>query len=188
MDEPLEKNFAQRMRDVLQKQLSEFEAAKEKARIVSNGGARRWRELKDSLMRLVGEINDGLDEGILTYPQNTNDNEFTLMHELRQQTMQVTFDPASAVISYQGNGSSGKFGPRVKKNALEYGWENTSPSELASALRNPRRAIRFENDEPKLEGDDPQKAFSTKQMSEILIHCIVVGPVREPLEAVEGLD
>ena len=76
----------------------------------------------------------------------------------------------------------------IEGDALEYGWENTSPSELASALRNPRRAIRFENDEPKLEGDDPQKAFSTKQMSEILIHCIVVGPVREPLEAVEGLD
>jgi hypothetical protein len=185
MDEPLEKNFVQRMRDVLQKQLSEFEAAKEKARIVSDDGARRWRELKDSLMHLVEEITDGPPEGMLTYPQNTNDNEFTLMHELSQQTMQVTFDPASAVISYQGNGSSGAFRPHLKQDTLEYGWENTTPSgvaTLASALRKPR-AIRFKDDEPhQLEDDDPQKAFSTKQMSEILIHCIVVGPVGEPLE------
>jgi len=55
--EQLGKNFVQQMRDALQKQLSEFETAKKKeehdARIVANDGARRWRELKDSLKRLV---------------------------------------------------------------------------------------------------------------------------------------
>src|SRR5579864_8795110 len=98
MGEP-PKKFVQQMRDTLQKQSSELETVKKKeehdARIVKDDGPRRWRELKDSLRRLVEEINDGLPEGMLSYPANANDNEFTLMHELSGRTMQVTFDPAS---------------------------------------------------------------------------------------------
>jgi ppGpp synthetase/RelA/SpoT-type nucleotidyltranferase len=102
MDEPLEKNFVQQMRDALQKQLSEFETAKKKAEhdagIVANDGARRWRELKDSLKRLVEEINEGLPEGMLSYSENANGNEFSLKHELNDRTIQITFEPASAVV------------------------------------------------------------------------------------------
>jgi hypothetical protein len=172
MDGPLEKNFVQQMRDALQEQLSQFETRKKKeqhdARIVADDGARRWREVKDSLRRLVEEINDGLPEGMLSYVQTSNDNEFTLMHELSERTMQVTFDPASAVISYQGNSGKGVFRSRVKRDALEYGWENTTPCGIAK----PRRAIRPEDDKPPM-------ALSTKKMTEIIIHCIVVEPVRE---------
>ena len=57
MDKPLEKSFVQQMQDALQNQLSEFEAVKKKeqhdARIVGDEGAKRWRDLKDSLKRLV---------------------------------------------------------------------------------------------------------------------------------------
>ena len=170
MDEPLEKNFVQRMRGILQKQLSEFEAAKEKerhdARIVADDGPRKWRELKDSLKRIVEEINDRLPEGMLSYPQTANDNEFTLMHELSKRTMQVTFNPASAVISYQGNSGIGAFRPRVEEDALEYRWENTTRCGVAR----PSRELRLGDDEPRV---------STKRMSEILIHCIVVEPVGE---------
>jgi hypothetical protein len=172
MDEPPEKNFVQRMRDVLQKQLSEFEAGEEKkqhdARIVADDGARRWRELKDSLRVFVGEINDELPEGMLSYPQTANDNEFVLMHELSRRTMQVTFDPASAVISYQGECGKGTFLPRIGENALAYEWEITTPCGVAR----PGRAIR-------LESDKPSRTFSTKEMSEIIVHCAVVEPFRE---------
>jgi hypothetical protein len=172
MDEPLEKNFVQQMRDILQKQLSEFEAANEKkrhdARIVADDGLRRWRELKDSLRCPVGEINDGLPEGMVSYRQTANDNEFMLMHELSKRTMQVTFDPASAIISYQGDSGKGTFLPRIAENALEYEWENTTPCGVAR----PGRAIR-------LESDEPPRTFSTKEMSEIIVHCAVVEPFRE---------
>lgn len=170
MDEPLEKNFVQQMRDVLQKQLFECETRKKKeqhdARIVANDGARRWCELKDSLKRLVEEINDGLPEGMLAYIENANGNEFTLRHELSERTMQVTFDPASAVVSYQGNSGKGAFSPRVEEDALEYGWEDTIPCGVAK----PKRAIRLKDDEPPM-------ALSTKEMSEIIIRCVVVEPV-----------
>jgi hypothetical protein len=171
MGEP-PKQFVQQMRDTLQKQSSEFETAKKKeehdARIVKNHGARRWRELKDSLRRLVEEINDGLPEGMLSYPVNANDNEFTLMHELSGRTIQVTFDPVSAVVSYQGNSGKGAFRPRLQEDALEYEWENTTPCGVAK----PKRAIR-------LEDDGPARVFTTSEMSEIIIHCSVVEPVRE---------
>lgn len=105
------------------------------------------------------------------------------MHELSQRTIQVTFDPTSAVISYQGNNTSGTFSAYIKKDTLEYEWEDTT---LAFFLRT-RRAISLEDDERQLEGIEPRKGLSTRQMSEILIQCIVVGPVGEPLEGVEGL-
>ena len=170
MDEPLEKNFVQQMQDALQKQLSAFETAKKKeehdVRIVASDGARRWRELKDSLKRLVEEINEGLPEGMLAYSENADGNEFTLRHELSERTMQITFDPASAVVSYQGNSGKGAFRPRVKEDALEYGWENTIPCGVAK----PKRAFMLKDDEPPM-------AFSTKEMSEIIIRCVVVEPV-----------
>src|ERR1700722_14203469 len=152
MDEPQEKNFVQQMRDALQKQLSEFETAKKKAehdaRIVANDGARRWRELKDSLKRLVEEINEGLPEGMLSYSENANGNEFSLKHELNDRTIQITFELASAVISYQGKIGEGAFLPRVEGDALEYGWENTMPCDGVKPLRKIR-----------VEGDQPPMAF-----------------------------
>jgi len=172
MDEPLEKNFVQQMRDVLKKHLSEFEAAKKKeehdAGVVANDGARRWRELKDSLKRLVEEIDEELPEEMLSHSENDNGNEFTLRHELSERTMQVMFDPASAVVPYQGNSGKGAFRPRVQEDALEYGWENTIPCGVAK----PKRAIAFEDDKPLM-------AFSTKEMSEIIIRCVVVEPVSD---------
>ena len=48
------------------------------------------------------EINDGLVESLLSYSENASGNEFSLKHELNDRTIQITFEPASAVISYQG--------------------------------------------------------------------------------------
>ena len=172
MDEPLEVNFVQQMRDALKKQLSEFEEAKKKeehdARIVANDGARRWFELKGSLKRLVENIDEDLPEGMLSHSENENGNELTLRHELTERTMQVTFDQASAIVSYQGNSGRGAFRPRVKEGALEYGWENTVPCGVAK----PKRAISLDDNEPPI-------AFSTKQISEIIIRCAVVEPVSD---------
>ena len=172
MDEALEKKFIEEMRDTLQKQMSESETAKKKeeynARVVANDGARRWRELKDSLKRLTEEINEGLPEGMLSYSENANGNEFTLRHELSERMMQVIFDPASATVSYQGNSGKGAFRPRVEEDALEYGWENTIPCGVAK----PKRAIRLEDDESPM-------AISMKEMSEIIIRCVVVTPVSD---------
>ncbi len=94
MDEPLEKNFVQEMRDVLQRQLSEFEIAKKKeqhdARIVADEGAKTWRELKDSLKHHVEKINEELPEAMLSYSENASGDEFTLRHELHDRTTQIT--------------------------------------------------------------------------------------------------
>jgi hypothetical protein len=149
MDEPLEKNFVEQMRDTLQKQLSEFETAQKKqqhdARIVADVGAKRWRELKDSLERLVEEINEGLPEGMLSFPRTGNDNEFSLLHELSKRKMDVTFNPSSAIISYQGASGNGRFLPRVEEDALKYHWDDTTPCGLAK----PTRRITFENQAPR---------------------------------------
>jgi hypothetical protein len=172
MDEPLEKSFVQEMRDVLQTQLSEFEIAKKKeqhdARIVADEGAKTLRELKDSLKHDVEKINDELPEPMLSYSENASGNEFTLRHELHDRTTQITFQPTSAAISYEGASGKGMFRPRVEGDALEYGWENTIPC----GVPKPKRAFRFEDDEPPMR-------FSTKEMSEIIIRCIVVEPVPE---------
>jgi len=172
MDEPLEKSFVQQMQDALQKQLSEFEVAKKKqqhdTRIVADEGAKRWRDLKDSLKRHVEEINDGLVDSLLSYSENASGDEFTLRHELHDRTTQITYQPTSAAISYEGTSGKGMFRPRVEGDALEYGWENSTPC----GVPKPKRAFRFEDDEPPM-------TFSTKKMSEIIIHCIVVEPVPE---------
>ena len=172
MDEPLKKSFVQQMQDALQKQLSEFEAAKKEqqhdAKIVADEGAKMWNELKASLKRHVEEINEELPEAMLSYSENASGNEFTLRHEVHDRTTRVIFDPASAVISYEGNGGSGAFRPRVEGDALEYGWENTIPC----GVPKPKRAFRFEDAEPPM-------TISIKEMSEIIIHCIVVEPVPE---------
>jgi hypothetical protein len=92
MDEPLEKSFVQQMQAALQKQLSAFEVAKKKeqhdARIVADEGAKRWRDLKDSLKRHVEEINDGLVESLLSYSENASGNELSLRHELSGRSIQ----------------------------------------------------------------------------------------------------
>jgi hypothetical protein len=172
MDEPIEKSFIQQMRDSLQKQLSEFEAAQKKkqheGRILADEGAKRWSELTDSLKRHVEEINDELREAMLSYSENASGDEFTLRHELHDRTTQITFQPTSAAISYEGASGKGMFRPRVEGDALEYGWENTTPC----GVPKPTRAIRFEDDEPAM-------TFSTKEMSEIIVRCIVVEPVPE---------
>lgn len=72
MDEPIEKSFVQQMRDSLQKQLSEFEAAQKKqhdGKILADEGAKTWSKLTDSLKRHVEEINDGLSEAMLSYSE-----------------------------------------------------------------------------------------------------------------------
>jgi len=172
MDETLEKSFVQEMRDALQTQLSEFELAKKKeehdAKIVADEGARRWRELKDSLKSHVEEINDGLSESLLSYSENPSGTEFSLKHELNDRTVQITFEPASAVISYQGKIGKGAFVPRVERDVLEYGWENTTRCDGTKILRKFR-----------LEGDQPPLAFPTKRMSEIIIRCVVLEPISE---------
>lgn len=89
--------------------------------------------------------------------------------ELSKRTTQVTFDPASAVIAYEGKGGKGEFRPRVEEDALEYEWENTTPP---SVFAKPRRAIRFEDDEH-------PRAHSTKEMSEIIVRCAVLEPVSD---------
>ncbi len=149
MAEPPDKSFVQEMRDTLQKQWSEFELAKQKqqhdARIVADEGAKRWCELKDSLKRLVEEVNDTLSEATLSYSENADGSEFTLRHELHDRTTRVTFDPTSALISYDGNSGKGSFPPRVEGDALKYVWENTTPCGVAR----PKRKITLDEDEPR---------------------------------------
>jgi hypothetical protein len=173
MDEPLEKSFVQQMQDALQKQLSEFEVAKKKqqhdTRIVADEGANRWRDLKDSLKRYVEEINDGLADSLLSYSENASGNEFSVRHELNDRTVQITFEPASALISYQGKIGNGAFRPRIEGDALEYGWENTTPCDGVKPLRKFR-----------LEEDETPAKFSTKEMSEIIIRCVVLEPASKP--------
>lgn len=174
MDEPLEKSFVQQMQDALQKQLSEFSVAKKKeqhnTRIVADEGTKRWRDLKDSLKHHVEEINDELVESLLSYGENASGNEFTLRHELNDRTVQITFEPASALISYQGKIGKGAFHARVEGDALEYGWENITRCDGVQPLRH----FRLE------EGETPA-SFSTKEMSEIIIRCVVLAPVSEGL-------
>ncbi len=169
MDEPLEKNFIQEMRDVLRKQLSDAELTEKKqqhdVKIVADEGARRWHELKDSLKSHVEEINEGLVEPLLSYSDNASGNEFSLRNELNDRSIQIAFEPASAVISFKGNKGKGAFLPHVVEDALEYGWEDTSPCDAAKPLRRFRSA------------DDERPTVTTKWMSEILIRCVVLEPV-----------
>jgi hypothetical protein len=169
MDQPVEKSFVQEMREALQKQLSEFELAektkKNDATIIAADGARMWRELKDSLTSHVEEINEGLVEPLLSYSENASGNEFSLKHELNDRTVTIVFDPASAVISYQGKIGGGEFRPRVEGDALEYRWENSTPCDVK-----PGRKFR------RLEDDTPPMAFPTNRMCEIIIRCVVLEP------------
>ena len=67
-------------------------------RYVADEGATRWSELKASLKHHVEGINDGLQDGLLSYSDGASGNELTLRHELRERNAQVAFDPASAVF------------------------------------------------------------------------------------------
>jgi hypothetical protein len=68
MDAPIKTSFVQEMREVLEKQLVDFELAKKKeeqdTKIVATEGAKTWSELKDSLRHHVEDINDGLRDGL----------------------------------------------------------------------------------------------------------------------------
>jgi hypothetical protein len=123
---------------------------------------------KIALKRHVEEINDALVESLLSYSENASGNEFSLKHELNDRTIQITFEHASAVISYQGKIGKGAFLPRVDGDALEYGWENTTRCDGVKPLR------KFG-----LDGGQPPKTFPTKDMSEIIIRCVVLEPVPE---------
>ena len=169
MDEPLEKSFVQQMRDTLQKQLSEFELAKRKeqhdTRIVADEGAKRWRELTDLLKRHVEEINEEPSEAMLSYSENAGANQFTLRHELHDRTVRIVFEPASALVSYQGKIGTGAFHARVEGDTLEYGWENIARCDGVQPLRKFR-----------VEEDETPATFSTQEMSEIIIPCVVLEP------------
>jgi len=172
MDEQIEKSFVQQMRDSLQKQLSEFEAAEKKkqhdGKILADEGAKNWSKLTDSLKKHVEEINDGLSEAMLSYSENASGNEFTLRHELNDRTVQITFEPASALISYQGKVGKGAFHARVEGDALEYGWEDIARCDGVKPLR----AFRLGEDET-------PASFSTEEMIEIIIRCVVLAPLSE---------
>ena len=90
------------------------------------------------------------------------------------QITRVIFEPASAVISYKGEVGEGSFVPRVEGDALEYGWSDIMPCDGIK----PSRKIKFI-----LEDDEPPMEFPTKQMSEIIIRCVVM----EPASNLEGL-
>jgi hypothetical protein len=156
----------------LQKQLSEFELAQKKeqhnAKIVADDGLKKWVELKDCLKNDIEEINEGLPDALLSHSENASGNELSLRHELSGRSIQIIFEPASAVFSYEGNNGKGAFRPRVEGDALEYGWENTTPCGVAK----PKRMIRLDDDEPPM-------TFSTNRMSEIIIRCVVLEPVPE---------
>jgi hypothetical protein len=169
MDDPSQKRFVQEMRVVLEKQLMEFELAKKRkrhdAKIIADEGAKTWSELKDSLKHHVEDINDGFQDGLLSYSDSANGNEFTLRHELRDRNMQVAFDSASALISYQGGEGKGEFIPRIQGDALQYGWNEIARCDGT------KRSRMFQFDE-----DENPEPFSTRRMTEIILRCVVVDP------------
>jgi hypothetical protein len=175
MDESVEKSFVKQMQDALQEQLSELEQATKQvqhdARIIANEGAKKWDELKDSVESQVKEINSALVRPLLSYSKEARGNEFILKNELSRRITRVIFEPASAAISYKGEVGEGRFVPRVEGDALEYGWNNSMPCD---GIR-PSRAIRVT-----LEDGEPPIVFLTKEMSEIIIRCVVVVPIPEP--------
>jgi hypothetical protein len=175
MDESVEKSFVREMQDALQKQLSELEQAtkqeQHEARIMANEGAKRWGELKHSVESHVKEINAAFVRQLLSYSKDARGNEFILKHELNGRITRVIFEPASAVISYKGEVGEGTFVPRVEGDALEYGWNSTMPCD---GIR-PSRAIKL-----RFEDGEPPMVFLTKQMSEIIIRCVVVEPISKP--------
>ena len=166
MDAPSKKSFVQEMREVLEKQLVDFELAKKKeahdTKIVTTEGAKTWSELRDSLTHQVEDINDGLRDGLLSYSDGGSGNELTLRHELRERNTQVVFDPASAVISYQGGVGKGEFRPRIQGDALQYGWNEIARCDGTK----PMRMIRLE------ENESPEP-FSTERMTEIILRCVI---------------
>ena len=169
MDDPSKKSFVEEMQEVLKRQLAEFELAKKKeehdSQILAGEGAKRWKEVKDSLKHHVEKINDGLQDGLLSHSESGSGNELTLRHELRERNTQVTFDPTSAVISYQGGEGKGEFRPRIQGNALQYAWNEIARCDGIK----PSRKIRLKEDET-------PEPFSTDRMSEIILRCVVVDP------------
>ena len=166
MNESSEKDFVQEIREVLRNQLSDFEQTKKRsqreAQVVMGEGAKKWSELKAFLKSQVEEINEAFSDPLLSYSDGGDGNEFTLRHELEDRTVRVAFAPASAHISLQSNSMKGEFRPRVVGDVLDYGWEIISPSYPRSSLRTPRG-----------QHEKPRMAIPMKQMSEIVIRCLV---------------
>src|ERR1017187_6629217 len=167
MDKRLDENLVQQMSAVLHKQVSEFEAEqktkKRNAEIVAGEGSKKWIELKNLLKSYVEKINESFSDPLLSFSDNVGGNELSLRHELRDRDVQVAFDAASAVISYQGGKGKGEFRPRIQGDSLEYGWD-----EIARCYGiEPSRMIRFEEDA------DPMP-FPTERMSEIILRCLVL--------------
>lgn len=101
----------------------------------------------------------------MSYSDGASGNELTLTHELRERNAQVAFDPAAAVISYQGGKGKGEFRPRIQGDTLQYGWNEI---DRCDGIK-PARMIRFEEDES-------PEPFSTERMTEIILLCVVVDP------------
>jgi hypothetical protein len=133
-----------------------------------NEGAKRWSELKDSLKHHVEGINDGRQDGLLSYSDGASGNEFILRHELRRRNALVAFDFTSAVISYEGGKGRGEFCPRIQGDTLQYGWKEIARCDGMQ----PARMIGFEE----YESPEPPEPLSTERMSEIILHCVVVDP------------
>lgn len=91
----------------------------------------------------IEEINDALRESLLSYRESASDNELSLRHELSGRNIQITFDPPPAAFSCEGNNGKGAFRPRVEGDALEYGWENTTPCGVAKPCFRQRRTLEF---------------------------------------------
>lgn len=167
MDDGLEKNFVEEMRDRLKKQMSEFELAQKqkqhRAKILLEEGRRRWLELTESLKTNIEAINDGLPEPLLSYSNHASMNEMGLRHELSENEMRICFDPTSATISYEDSKRKGTFQPQVYKDGLAYDWHETVFNERARS----KRLIRLEDD------DRPPKSMPTDEMSEIILRCVV---------------
>jgi hypothetical protein len=172
MAEPLDKSFVEEMREKLNEQLSEFELAKKReehdARIVSDEGPKKWLELKECMKNYIKAINDRFPDPLLSYSDNANPNELDLTHELTGRDIQITFDPASAVISYKGGNDEGEFRPRVRGDALEYRWDETTRGGMRI------RAIDVGGDDEASVTEAPV-LFPTERMSEIILRRVVTS-------------
>lgn len=165
MSEPPELKFIREMCDVLKEQLVEDEKAKRIAKTMADEGAKKWRELRSWIDRAIDAINNELRQFVLSCGDNESGLAIIIDRELNDWNMTVTFNPASAEISYQGTNSEGVFRARLNGSALEYRLDQTRPSPPQ-----PIREFRI---------DDSVKIvppISVDKMGEIVIRCVVMPP------------
>jgi hypothetical protein len=107
MEDPLDKSFIEQMRNALQKQMSNFDEMKKKeqqdAKIVADEGTKTWLQVKDCVRKYIEAIKDELSDPMLSHSEDASGNQFTLRNELNGRDVQITFNPASAAIAYEGN-------------------------------------------------------------------------------------